>query len=93
MDLRLVLARTHLARHKPQEAFRWADEALTRAADPTCGYAWGEADAAHLAGLALRDLGRRAEALARFERAAALRARIEYPGVAESRSEVAALAK
>ncbi|MCX6951307.1 MAG: effector-associated domain EAD1-containing protein, partial [Verrucomicrobia bacterium] len=51
---------------------------------PECGYAWGEADALHVSGQALRALGRHAAARARFRDAADLRARIEHPGAAES---------
>ncbi|UQA57507.1 FAD-dependent oxidoreductase [Polyangium aurulentum] len=86
IDLRLAAARAHLARNSPADALRLATEALTRSSAPTCAYAWGEADAAHLAAIAHRALGDLASARRLFEHAADIRARIEHPGAAESRA-------
>ncbi|HRI63745.1 MAG TPA: tetratricopeptide repeat protein, partial [Polyangium sp.] len=81
-----------LALNRPSESLRHAKLALDRSTDPECGYAWGEADALHLLGLAHRDLGQRDQARQRFEQAAAIRARIEHPDAEDSRARALELA-
>jgi tetratricopeptide (TPR) repeat protein len=73
-------------------AFAGAREALNLATAPECGYAWGEADAAHACGLAIEALGQREHAQRAFAQALAVRERIEHPGVAETRAALARLA-
>lgn len=93
IDLLLLLARACLVLNRPSESFRHAKLALDRSTNPECGYAWGEADALHLLGLSLRDLGERVQARERFEQAAAIRARIEDPEAEDSRNQAMALAE
>lgn len=84
IDLRLAAARAHLMRGDYNDALRYAQQALDRAMHPNCGYAWGQADAEHLIGLALRNLNERELARARFLAAESIRKRIRHPGAAES---------
>jgi tetratricopeptide (TPR) repeat protein len=93
IDLLLLLARACLASSRPSESFRHAKLALDRSTDSECGYVWGEADALHLLGLSLRDLGQRDQARERFEQAASVRARIEHPDAEDSRTQAMALAE
>jgi tetratricopeptide (TPR) repeat protein len=89
IELLVVLARIRLAWPDPPQAIQAARQALDLAADPECGYAWGEADAAKVWGEAF--FSNREFALARraFARALEVRTRIEHPGVADTREWLA----
>jgi tetratricopeptide (TPR) repeat protein len=70
VDLLLCAAELELAEGHADASLRHADEALTRAAAPEAGDAWGEADALHWKGLALEQLGRRSDSRQALEAAA-----------------------
>jgi tetratricopeptide (TPR) repeat protein len=89
--LLVVLARSHLAVPDHRAALRYAREALDRSQHADCRYAWGEADALHLCGLAHRGLGEIELATRRLEMAVVVRQRIEHPDLEESRRALAAL--
>ena len=57
IELLTLLARIHVAWPDPRAALQHARHSLDLATDPECGYAWGEADAAHLCGEAHLALG------------------------------------
>jgi tetratricopeptide (TPR) repeat protein len=86
IELLVALARIWLAWPDPPQAIQAAREALDLAADPDCGYAWGEADAAQAWGEAF--FSNREFALARraFDRALEVQRRIEHPGISETQS-------
>ena len=91
IDLHLALARAHLERLDPRAALAQARQALDLAAAPDCGYAWGEADAAHLAGVAHLRLNEPELARRRLLRAVELRERIRHPRLDDSRAALARL--
>ena len=92
IELFVLLSRIHLAWPDARVALQHARHALDLATVPECGYAWGEADAAHLCGEAHLALGEPDQARRRFEEALAVRERIEHPAVAETRASLARLA-
>lgn len=89
IDLRLTLARVHLDAGDPKSALQQAREALDRALDPECQYAWGEADSLHLCGIAHARLGELELARQRLTEAIAKREALTHPGLAETRAELA----
>jgi hypothetical protein len=89
VELLCVHAEVILARGDAPAAERMAGEALWRAASVDCRFAWGEAEARHLLGLALAGQRRRREARAALERALALRRRIGDPRAAETERALA----
>jgi len=91
IELLIALARIRLAWPDAPEAIRAARQALDLAAQPGCGYAWGEADASQVWGEAF--FSNREFALARraFERALEVRRRIEHPGTSETERWLARL--
>lgn len=91
IDLLLSLARIEIYVKNSIEAIGHAKLALARSTDPECGYAWGEADALHLLGLAHHALGERDTARDRFQQAAEIRTRIEHPEAQDSLARAAAL--
>jgi hypothetical protein len=91
IDLRVARARARLAAGQPREALQDARAAYDAAVDPECDYAWGVADAAHLAGIAHARLGESALARRRLDEALAKREAIEHPGAGETRAALAAL--
>ncbi len=84
IELLVVLARIRLAWPDPPQAVQAAREALDLAADPDCGYAWGEADAAQVWGEAYFANGEPTLARRAFCRALEVRRRIEHPGASET---------
>jgi tetratricopeptide (TPR) repeat protein len=84
IELLVVLARIRLAWPDPPRAIRAAREAIDLAAHPDCRYAWGEADAAQAWGEAYIANHEPTLAMRAFERALAVRRRIEHPGAAET---------
>jgi serine/threonine-protein kinase len=83
IDLLLWSARIALAIPDRVLALSHAQTALTLSKTPGCGYAWGEAEALHLIGLAHAGLGDAASARAPLERALALRQDLGGSGIAE----------
>ncbi|MFM7549409.1 MAG: hypothetical protein ACKO8I_11195, partial [Cyanobacteriota bacterium] len=81
IELLIAIARTRLAWPDPPAAIQAARQALDLAAAPTCGYAWGEADAAQAWGEAYVANGEPALAQRAFSRALDVRKRIRHPGV------------
>lgn len=84
IELLVALSRIRLAWPDPAQAIQAAREALDLAADPDCGYAWGEADAAQAWGEAYFANGKPELARRAFARALEVRRRIEHPGVSET---------
>lgn len=84
VELLVALARIRLAWPDPPRAVQAAREALDLAADPDCGYAWGEAAAAQVWGEAYFADHQPTLAQRAFTRALEVRRRIEHPGVAET---------
>jgi hypothetical protein len=89
IELRLALARVHLDAGNPRAALQRTEEALERSTHPECQYAWGEADALHLCGMANARLGDREQARQRLTAALAKREQLEHPGLTETRAELA----
>jgi hypothetical protein len=85
IDLRLLAARAA----DPARSLTYARAALDASTAPECGYAWGEADAAHLCGLAHLALGEPDLARRRLTQALAVRQRIRHPGLAETERALA----
>lgn len=91
IDLRLELARAHLAAGDPRAAVEPGEEALARSEHPDCQYAWGVADALHLLGVAHARLGDADKARDYLRRAAAARKPLEHAGLPETEAELAHL--
>jgi hypothetical protein len=91
IDLRLARARVHLDAAESHAALRRAREALDRAVHPECCYAWGEADALHLAGLAHARLGETELAQQRLKTALQKREKLTHPRTEETRTALARL--
>ena len=92
IELLVTLSAIHLAWPDPAAALAAARQALDIATAPDCGYAWGEADAAHAWGLAFVALGQPEPARRAFTQALAARQRIGHPQAAATRTALAALA-
>src|SRR5205085_4312525 len=86
-----ALSRAHLDAGDPKPALQRAREALDRSCHAECQYAWGEADALHLCGLAHACLGEPDLARQRLAAALAKRKALTHPGLDESRAALAAL--
>ncbi len=84
IELLIALSRIRLGWPDPPQAIQAAREALDLAADPDCGYAWGQADAAQVWGEAYFANGETALARRAFSRALEVRRRIEHPGASET---------
>jgi hypothetical protein len=84
VELLCAHAEVILARGDAPAAERMAGEALWRAAAADCRFAWGEAEARHLVGLALAGQRRTRAARAALEAALVLRRRIGDPRAAET---------
>jgi hypothetical protein len=84
IELLIALARLRLAWPDPPAAIQAARQALDLAAAPTCGFAWGEADAAQAWGEAYVANGELALAQLAFSRALGVRQRIRHPKVEET---------
>jgi hypothetical protein len=82
IELRLALARVLLEAGDSQAALQRARETLDLSMHPDCQYAWGEADALHLCGVAHVRLG---------EADLARREQLTHPGLNETRAELARL--
>jgi tetratricopeptide (TPR) repeat protein len=91
IELRLALARALLDAGAPKAALQRAREALDRSVHPDCRYAWGEADALHLCGVAHARLGEVELARQRLSAATAKREQLTHPGLPESHAELAGL--
>ncbi len=79
------MARIHLAIPDARAALSNARKALDRSQHKDCRYAWGEADAAHLAGIAHKMLKEPQLAKKRFKAAEDIRKKIQHPGLDETR--------
>jgi tetratricopeptide (TPR) repeat protein len=88
IELRLSLARAHLDAGDPKTALQRAREALDRSVHPECQYAWGEADALHLCGVAHARLGEAELARQRLTAALAKREALTHPGLPDTRAEL-----
>jgi tetratricopeptide (TPR) repeat protein len=84
IELLIALARLRLAWPDPPAAIQAARQAMDLAAAPTCGFAWGEADAAQAWGEAYVANGELALAQPAFSRALGVRQRIRHPGIQET---------
>jgi tetratricopeptide (TPR) repeat protein len=91
IDLRLELVRLHLCVKDEQPALQRAQEALERSTLAECQYAWGEADALHLLGVAHARLGELEAARRRLEDALTVREWLTHPGLDETRAALTAL--
>ena len=91
IDLRLALARAQLDAGEAKAALVRAREALDRSVHPECQYAWGEADALHLCGVAHARLGELDLARTRLTAALAKREQLTHPGLSDTRAELARL--
>lgn len=88
IKLLLSLSRAYLHAPDHSAALGKARDALERSRHKDCRYAWGEADAAHLCGVAHLRLGERELAKRRFAEALEVRQRIEHPRADETRAEL-----
>ena len=88
IKLLLSLCRAQLDAPDHRAALGKARDALERSIHKDCRYAWGEADAAHLCGVAHLRLGERELAKRRFTEALKVRERIEHPKADETRREL-----
>jgi hypothetical protein len=88
IDLRLALARVHLDAGDPGTALKRVREALERSTHPECQYAWGEADALHLCGVAHARLGETDLARQCLTAAVAKHQQLTHAGLPESRAEL-----
>ncbi|MES2641043.1 MAG: TIR domain-containing protein [Myxococcota bacterium] len=91
IDLRVVAARALLDSGLSKRALTFAREAVDAATASGCGYAWGEAEAEHLCGLAHEALEEPEHAHPRFAAASAVRHRIGHPGAGDSDQAIARL--
>ncbi len=91
IKLLLSLSRAYLDAPDNRAALGKARDALERSRHKDCRYAWGEADAAHLCGVAHLRLGEPELAKRRFTEALEVRERIEHPGADDTRSELETL--
>lgn len=91
ISLRLAASQAAFALADTGRSLQLAREALDLATDPECGYAWGEADAAHLCGVAHASLGDFDLARRRFTQALQRRIAIEHPSAADTRARLEAL--
>ena len=89
IELRLALARAQLDAGEPKAALVPAREALDRSVHPECQYAWGEADALRLCGVAHARLGELDLARTRLTAAVAKGEQLTHPGLSETRAELA----
>jgi tetratricopeptide (TPR) repeat protein len=87
IELRLALARTLLDAGDPRAALGRAREALDRSTHPECSYAWGEADALHLCGVAHARLGEVDLARQCLDAAVAKREALSHPGLPDTLAE------
>lgn len=91
IELRLALARAQLDAGEANAALTPARAALDRSVHPECQYAWGEADALHLCGVAHARLGDFELAHTRLDSAAVKREYLTHPCVADTRAELGRL--
>ena len=92
IELLVTLSAIHLAWPDAAAALAAARQALDLSTAAECGYAWGEADAAHAWGLAFVALGQPEQAQRAFTQALAVRQRIGHPQAAATQAALAALA-
>jgi tetratricopeptide (TPR) repeat protein len=83
-DIRIPLARAYLAANQYQKALQTARHALNLSEHPECQYAWGQADALHLCGIAHLRLGEPELARQRLAAALALRTKLTHPKTNET---------
>jgi hypothetical protein len=93
IELRLALARIHLAAGEPGAALQRGREALERSVHPDCRYAWGEADGLHLCGVARVRLGEVEPARQLLSAALAKREQLHHTGQVETHAELGRLGK
>jgi hypothetical protein len=93
VGLRLALARVLLEAGDPRAALHRAREALERSVQPECQYAWGEADALHLCGVAYVQLGEVEQARQRLRAGVSKREQLTHPGLSETVAELDRLGK
>lgn len=93
IDLLLLLSKIQLAIPDYKTALSNARNAMDRSANPECGYAWGEANGAHLCGVCHKALGEYELAQQRLTRALELREKIQHPEAEETRKFLAELPK
>ena len=86
--MRLALARAQLDAGEAKPALVRAREALDRSVHLECQYAWGEADALHLCGVAHARLGEPDLARTRLTAALAKREPLTHPGLPETRAKL-----
>ena len=91
IELLVTLSAIHLAWPDAAAALASARQALDLSTAPDCGYAWGEADAAHAWGLAFVALGQPEPARRAFTQALAVRQRIGHPHTTATQAALAAL--
>lgn len=91
IKLLLSLSRAYFDAPDHRAALSKARDALERSRHKDCRYAWGEADAAHLCGVAHLRLRERELAKRRFTEALEVRERIEHPKADETRRELGKL--
>ena len=91
IELLVTQSAIHLAWPDASQALQAARQALDLSTDPDCGYAWGEADAAHAWGLAFVALGQPEPARRAFTLALAVRQRIGHPQLAATQQALARL--
>jgi len=87
LDIRLELARIHLAAKNPGEAIEPATWVLTRSRERDCQYAWGIADGSNLLGIAHTQLGNSEVALDFLRQATAARHALALPEPPKTEAE------
>jgi tetratricopeptide (TPR) repeat protein len=91
LDIRTELASIHLAAGQPAQAIEPAEWVLKRSQEPECKYAWGEADALHLLGVAHAQLGETTSSREYLRQAIAKRKSLNHPGLQETQNTLASL--
>lgn len=93
IELRVALARALLEAGEAIGALQRAEQALERSSHPECQYAWGEADALHICGIAHARLGQRDQARKRLSASLDKRTQLTHPGLDETRRALVELGR
>lgn len=89
IDVRLSLAQAYLGASEPEKALRLARNSLDRSEQQDSQYAWGQAEAAYICGVAHLRLGERELAEQRLAASLALQEKLQHPRIEEARRELA----
>jgi tetratricopeptide (TPR) repeat protein len=88
LDIRIELAKAHLAAGSLSQAIEPAEWVLKRSREEDCKYAWGAADSLHLLGVAHARLGEQQKARKYLQWACEQRRALKHPGIGETEAEL-----